>query len=138
MRAVVESLTKLPVIVLNSHTHFDHVGGNAEFSEIYGEDTAFSKQNATGQMNDYSRDALVKERICGKLPDGVKVESYTIRPWKVTHVVHDQERIDLGGRELEIIFTPGHTPDALSLLDRKNGLVYGRHLLSRTNLPFRS
>ena len=72
MRAVVESLTKLPVIVLNSHTHFDHVGGNAEFSEIYGEDTAFSKQNATGQMNDYSRDALVKERICGKLPDGVK------------------------------------------------------------------
>ena len=42
----------------------------------------------------------------------------------MTHVVHDQERIDLGGRELEIIFTPGHTPDALSLLDRKNGLLF--------------
>lgn len=124
MRAVVESLTKLPIIVLNSHTHFDHVGGNAEFSEIYGEDTAFSKQNATGQLNDYARDALVKERICGKLPDGVKGEAYKIRPWKVTHAVHDQEQIDLGGRELEIIFTPGHTPDALSLLDRKNGLLF--------------
>ena len=124
MRAVVENLTKLPVIVLNSHTHFDHVGGNAEFSEIYGEDIPYSRGNAKGQMNEYSRDALIPERICGKLPGGVKAEAYATRPWKVTHVVHDEERIDLGGRELEILFTPGHTPDALSLLDRKNGLLF--------------
>jgi glyoxylase-like metal-dependent hydrolase (beta-lactamase superfamily II) len=124
MRSVVESLTKLPVIVLNSHTHFDHVGSNAEFSEIYGEDTSYSRGNATGQMNAYSSDALIPERICGKLPSGVKAGAYAIRPWKVTHVVHDEERIHLGGRELEVLFTPGHTPDALSLLDRKNGLLF--------------
>ena len=34
IRPVVESLTSLPVTVLNSHTHFDHVGGNWEFADI--------------------------------------------------------------------------------------------------------
>jgi glyoxylase-like metal-dependent hydrolase (beta-lactamase superfamily II) len=38
--------------------------------------------------------------------------------------VQDGERIQLGGRELEVIFTPGHTPDSLCLLDRKNGLLF--------------
>src|SRR5438270_10791986 len=38
--------------------------------------------------------------------------------------MQDAERIDLGGRQLEIIFTPGHTPDSLCLLDRKHGLLF--------------
>jgi len=40
------------------------------------------------------------------------------------HWVRDGEHIDLGGRELEVIFTPGHTPDSLSLLDRRRGLLF--------------
>lgn len=124
IRKVVESLTKLPVIAINSHTHFDHVGGNAEFVELYGEDTEYSRTNANGAPNEYSRDALIPERICGALPEGVKATSFAIRPWKVTHVVSDGERIDLGGRVLEVLFTPGHAPDSLVLLDRENGLLF--------------
>ena len=30
---VVQRLTTLPVVVINSHTHFDHVGGNSEFAD---------------------------------------------------------------------------------------------------------
>jgi glyoxylase-like metal-dependent hydrolase (beta-lactamase superfamily II) len=124
MKNVVTQLTTLPVAVLNSHTHFDHTGGNFEFSEILNEDIAYSRKNAQGQSNIYSRDALAPARICGKLPTGVRADSYAIRPWQVTRAVHDGEHIDLGGRELEVIFTPGHTPDSLSLLDRKNGLLF--------------
>jgi glyoxylase-like metal-dependent hydrolase (beta-lactamase superfamily II) len=32
--------------------------------------------------------------------------------------------VNLGGRTLEIIATPGHTPDAICLLDRDNGLLF--------------
>ena len=32
--------------------------------------------------------------------------------------------MNLGGRTLEIIATPGHTPDAICLLDRDNGLLF--------------
>lgn len=121
---VTARLTKLPITVLNSHTHFDHTGGNAEFSDILDEDTPFTRTNEKGQSNIYSRDALTPERICGHLPPGVQANSYSIRPFRVSHRVKDGERIRLGNRELEIIFTPGHTPDSLSLLDRKNGLLF--------------
>jgi glyoxylase-like metal-dependent hydrolase (beta-lactamase superfamily II) len=124
IRDVVTQLTKVHVTVLNSHTHFDHTGGNAEFSDILNEETPFSRKNAEGQSNIYSRDALIPERICGSLPAGVRPDAYTIRPWTVSRRIHDGEHIDLGGRDLEILFTPGHTPDSLSLLDRANGLLF--------------
>lgn len=122
--AVVGELTKLPIIVLNSHTHFDHIGGNAEFSEILAENTEFTRANAKGQSNLYSRDALAPDRVCGQLPVGVRADSYAIRPFQVGRRIRDGERITLGDRELEVIFTPGHTPDALCLFDRKNGLLF--------------
>jgi len=126
---VVRQLTKLPVTVLNSHTHFDHTGGNAELAEtlhadIMNEDVPFAGANARGQSNVYSRDALAPERLCGPLPSGVTAASYSVRPWHISHTIKDGEHIDLGERDLEVIFTPGHTPDSLCLLDRKNGLLF--------------
>jgi glyoxylase-like metal-dependent hydrolase (beta-lactamase superfamily II) len=121
---VVARLTSLPLTVINSHTHFDHVGGNAEFPEIWNRDLPYTLQNMHGQSNAYSRDTLVPERLCGPLPAGTKPGSYATRTWKSAHTLQDGERIDLGGRELEVLFTPGHTPDSLALLDRKNGLLF--------------
>jgi glyoxylase-like metal-dependent hydrolase (beta-lactamase superfamily II) len=122
--ATVARLTPLPVTVINSHTHFDHVGGNAEFQEIWNRDLPYTRQNMRGESNLYSRDALAPERLCGALPPGTSSTSYSIRPWRSTHTLRDSERVNLGGRELEVIFTPGHTPDSLVLLDRKNGLLF--------------
>ena len=122
--AVVARLTPLPITVINSHSHFDHVGGNAEFKEIWNRDLAFTRKNMLGQGNLYSHDALAPERLCGALPPGVNPKAYSIRPWKSTHFLHDSEQVDLGGRVVEVIFTPGHTPDSVSLLDRKNGLLF--------------
>jgi glyoxylase-like metal-dependent hydrolase (beta-lactamase superfamily II) len=121
---VVTGLTKLPVTVLNSHTHFDHTGGNAEFSDIWDEDTPFTRTSEKGQTDIYSRDALAPGRICGKLPPGVQAGSYSIRAFQVSHRVKDGEHIALGDRDLEVIFTPGHTPDSMCLLDRENGLLF--------------
>ena len=121
---VVVNLTKLPITVLNSHTHFDHVGGNAQLTDILAEDTPYTRANEKGQTNEYSRDAMAPERICGALPAGMKVGAYSIKPWHVSQRIHDGEKIDLGNRQLEILFTPGHTPDSLSLLDRKSGLLF--------------
>lgn len=36
----------------------------------------------------------------------------------------DGARIDLGGRELTVLHTPGHSPDSLCLLDERAGLLF--------------
>ena len=122
--AVVARLTPLPVTVINSHTHFDHVGGNAEFKDVWNRDLPYTRKNMLGQTNVYSSDALVPERLCGPLPPGVEPKSFAIRPWKNTHSLGDHEQVDLGGRVIEVLFTPGHTPDSVSLIDRQHGLLF--------------
>lgn len=123
VKAVTAELTKLPIVVLNSHTHDDHVGGNWEFSTVYGMDTDFTRENAKGSRVDAQAE-ITPDQVCGALPQGFDPKAYTTRPWKITAYTHDGDRFDLGGRTLEVIATPGHTPDAISLIDRTNGLLF--------------
>jgi glyoxylase-like metal-dependent hydrolase (beta-lactamase superfamily II) len=123
IRKVTAELTHLPIIVLNSHTHDDHVGGNWQFETVYGMDTDFTRTNAKGSRQD-AQDELGPGMICGELPKGFDSKSYATRPWKISRFLHDHDKIDLGGRTLEILSTPGHTPDAISLLDRERGLLF--------------
>ncbi len=123
IKKVTETLTKLPIIVLNSHTHDDHVGGNWQFDTIYGMDTVFTRKNAQGSREDAQAE-ITPDQICDTLPKGFDAKAYATRSWKITRFIHDGERIDLGGRTIEVIATPGHTPDAISLLDRANGLLF--------------
>ena len=123
IRRVVEELTPLPVSVLNSHTHNDHVGDNWRFHDIYGMDTDFTRANAKGSREDAQAE-IVPEAICGRLPVGFNRQEYATRPFHIGHWLHDGDAIDLGGRTLKIIATPGHTPDSIALLDADNGLLF--------------
>jgi len=123
IKKVTAELTNLPIIVLNSHTHDDHVGGNWEFSTVYGVDTDFTRKNALGSREDAQAD-ITPDQICGTLPNGFDAKAYATRPWRIAAYTHDGDRFDLGGRTIEVIATPGHTPDAISLIDRANGLLF--------------
>jgi glyoxylase-like metal-dependent hydrolase (beta-lactamase superfamily II) len=117
------SLTSLPISVLNSHTHNDHVGDNWRFAEIYAVDTAFTRENAKGSTADAQAE-IAPDQICGELPPRFDAKSYSTRPFHVTHWIREGAGIDLGGRVLEVIATPGHTPDSIALWDAKNGLLF--------------
>jgi glyoxylase-like metal-dependent hydrolase (beta-lactamase superfamily II) len=123
LKSLTAQLTHLPIILLNSHTHNDHVGNNWQFDTVWGMDTDFTRQSARG-----SREAAQAEiapgEVCGNLPAGFDRNTYATKPWKIAKYVHDGERIDLGGRTIEVIATPGHTPDAISLFDRAHGLLF--------------
>ncbi|HKV94058.1 MAG TPA: MBL fold metallo-hydrolase [Candidatus Angelobacter sp.] len=123
IKKLVEGLTDLPVSVLNSHTHNDHVGDNWRFSDIYGMDTAFTRENANGSTAD-AKAEITPDAICGTLPAGFDAKTYATRPFHITHWLHGGEKIDLGGRVLEVISTPGHTPDSISLWDAQNRLLF--------------
>ena len=123
VKKVVMQLTSLPIVVLNSHTHNDHVGGNWQFDDVYGMDTDFTRHNALGSSKDAQAEIAPGE-ICGSLPEGFNAAAYATRPWKIAKSIHDGEQLDLGGRSLQVIATPGHTPDAVCLFDKANGLLF--------------
>ncbi len=121
---VVQHLTALPVTVLNSHTHPDHVGGNFEFASILGVDSKYTQKNTGGYSSAEVQGWASGSNVCGPLPKDFEGTKYHIRPFALSRFVHGGEILDLGERELEVIFTPGHTPDSLCLLDRSNRLLF--------------
>src|SRR5262249_11145259 len=123
MRGAVRRLTARPVVVLNSHTHNDHVGGNWQFQFVYGRDTDFTRKNARGSRQDAQQE-IARGEVCGDLPKKFSAKGYATKPWKISRFIGDGFRINLGGRTVEVIATPGHTPDAVCLVDRAGGLLF--------------
>jgi glyoxylase-like metal-dependent hydrolase (beta-lactamase superfamily II) len=122
-KKVVEGLTRLPVSVINSHTHNDHVSDNWRFSSIYGMDTTFTREHAKGTVA-AAQEEIGPGAICGELPAGFNAKSYAVKPFHITEWIHNGKKIDLGGRVLEVISVPGHTPDSIALWDAKNALLF--------------
>jgi glyoxylase-like metal-dependent hydrolase (beta-lactamase superfamily II) len=124
IRAVVEQLTALPVTVLNSHTHFDHIGGNHQFEQVWSLATPFSIANSQGVDNEMVKTEAAPEALCHGLPEGVTQAEHRIRPFTITGTVAEGSVIDLGNRRLEVLRIPGHTDDSVALFDRENGFLW--------------
>lgn len=121
---VVERLTSLPVRVLNSHSHFDHVGANHEFDQVLALDLPFTRRNERGKAHEMIASEVAPDAFCGAPPRQADTSAFRSRPWRVARRVVIGDTLSLGGRTLEIIAAPGHTPDAIVLLDRANGLLF--------------
>lgn len=121
---VVKRITSRPVTVLNSHTHYDHVGSNWEFQKILAIDSSYTRANMAGFDNDRIAGDFLPEAFCMGIPEGVDLSTFYTKPWKATRYVEDGEVLDLGGRTLRILHVPGHTPDAVALLDAGNRLLF--------------
>lgn len=124
IKKVVEKLTDLEIFVLNSHSHYDHIGGNHQFDNIFAMATEYTRVNALGTTHDEVKTFVSGGWIWKPTPDSFSVDQYRIKPFKITKETNGGEKIDLGDRVLEIIFTPGHAPDAICLIDRENRLLF--------------
>jgi glyoxylase-like metal-dependent hydrolase (beta-lactamase superfamily II) len=122
LKRVVSQLTPLPVVVVNSHTHPDHTGDNWQFPTIYSLDNDYTREHAQGSTE--IRAEIEPGKLCGALPAAFDAAHYATRPWKPTKWLHDGDTIDLGGRTLRVLATPGHAPDSLCLFDEANGILF--------------
>src|SRR5207237_94252 len=63
--------------------------------------------------------------VAEALPDGFDPDAWTLRPGPPSRPLRADDVIDLGGRSLRVLHTPGHTPDSICLLDERRGILFG-------------
>lgn len=125
LKKLVGELTDLPVSVINTHTHWDHVGANSQFDETacYNHPECIGKLTR-GVSNERLRPSLTGDSIWKPLPKNIDPETWSIPPVHPTHVFEDGQIFDLGSRTLEVVYTPGHSPGSVCLLDKKNRILF--------------
>jgi glyoxylase-like metal-dependent hydrolase (beta-lactamase superfamily II) len=147
IRPVAESLTDRPISVVNTHYHFDHIGGNWEFDDIsiheigapfIGERIPREVFDAYLDYANRQLEAAVATRpldteffwLLGPecdprpFPAGWDPGSWDIKPTTATTTLRDGDAVELGDRTLKVIHAPGHSPDGICLLEEKTGLLF--------------
>ena len=110
---VVRSLTKLPVTVIVSHLHFDHFGGIGAFDRVAMIDEPQTRADVSNGRFQPGRYEYLG------FWDGRTSPSTRVTEWLAPGAV-----IDLGGRSLTVLSTPGHTPSSVALFDTTNDRLF--------------
>ncbi len=112
------------ILILNTHGHFDHIGGNDYFSDYFEVDIAIHKDDAN-MLPDPKQNlsAFTGKNIVSK-PANI--------------ILKDNQIIKFGNENIKVIHTPGHSRGSVSFLI-DNYLFSGDTLFSfsigRTDLP---
>ena len=110
---VVRSLTSLPVTVLPSHLHFDHVGALGRF-----ERTALLALMPLQERVRNGRLSLRRYEFLG-FADSLPDPTFAVDEWW-----RPGSTVDLGGRVLRVLSTPGHTPSSAALYDAQRHQLF--------------
>lgn len=103
---IVASITNKPVMLVATHVHPDHTGSAIDyFPELY--------INAADTVN-----------IPRMMPNYKGTVKY----------LKDGEVIDLGGRKIDVLFTPAHTPGSTTFIDKKAGYGFSGDSFGSGNL----
>ena len=119
IKGLAEEITNLPLTVITTHTHVDHIGQNHLFERVAVYDHPFARDSAErGRDHESVKGALGEGMVWKPLPPTFNPETWSIPPFKVTRWLKDGDIIDLGERRLETYHIPGHSPDSICILDR--------------------
>jgi glyoxylase-like metal-dependent hydrolase (beta-lactamase superfamily II) len=154
----VRTLTKLPLLVVNSHHHYDHRGGNASLLGVAKEFAAHADgaplHEAPAPREWLTAYAHIAEHMRARYESLHALDAnggffltdsrIEVRPvpelshWRIeavrpTRLLREGDEIDLGGRRLAVLHTPGHSPDGVCLWEAETGvLLAGDTLISGT------
>jgi Zn-dependent hydrolases, including glyoxylases len=126
----VDALTTLPIIVVNTHSHFDHVGSNWQFDKVFiiNEPNALQRLKngvnrrgeTTGEIDtNFEPEAFHYHN--GEIP--IDLATFKGKP-SVPQPIENGYVFDLGGRKFEVVHTPGHSPDSIMLANHEEKILF--------------
>lgn len=133
---IIRSLTDLPIICLLSHSHYDHIGGAHEFLD---------RRMHAAEMEIMTHPTAERTFWGGWLQASsfmyfpardYNFENYAIKPAPPSKLIRDGDRIDLGGRLLDILHVPGHSPGLVAVYEAETGSLFSSDALYNGEMFF--
>ena len=125
LRAIDELGVELDGILI-THTHFDHVGAVAPVARATGAEVWVPQ---------------IEKRVLGDIMSYVPWPGFgPFESWDAEHTLAGGEKLELAGFEIDVLFTPGHSPGhvTFSIPDEQatfSGDVLFQGSVGRTDLP---
>ncbi len=128
----VKKLATHPVIAVATHIHWDHIGGHAHFPVFYAHGEELNWLSGEFPLSIETIREMVVDRCA--LPEGYDVSSYQFFQGTPTKVLCDGDGIDIGGRTIEVLHTPGHSPGHMCFWEEERGYLFTGDLVYKDTL----
>jgi glyoxylase-like metal-dependent hydrolase (beta-lactamase superfamily II) len=125
-------LTDRRVTAVATHIHWDHIGGHKDFSDFFAHEDELNWLNGKFPLSIEQIKDMVVDRC--DLPQGYNVDNYEFFQGMPTRVLKDNDVIDIGGRTLKVLHTPGHSPGHMCFYEQERGYLFTGDLVYKDTL----
>lgn len=126
------NLTDKPVTAIATHIHWDHIGGHRYFPDFYAHAAELAWLDGGFPQPLETIKKYVVDRC--DLPGDFDIDNYAIFQGRPTRVPHGGETIDIGGRRVEVLHTPGHAPGHMCFWEPACGYLFTGDLVYKGTL----
>lgn len=130
--SIVAKLTDKPVIAVATHIHWDHIGGHKYYPNFYAHQAELDWLNGRFPQPIEMIRKYVVDRC--DLPKDFDINAYVLFQGMPTKVLYGGEEIDLGGRTVKVLHTPGHSPGHMCFWEEERGYLFTGDLIYKGTL----
>ncbi len=125
-------LTDKPITAVATHIHWDHIGGHKFFHDFYAHEYELNWLNGEFPLTLEQIKDMVVDRC--DLPEGYNVDNYEFFQGMPTMILKDNDVIDIGGRSIQVLHTPGHSPGHMCFFEKERGYLFTGDLVYKDTL----
>lgn len=128
IRAVADRLTSLPITVVTTHVHWDHIGGHRYFEHIAVHE---AERDWLAVKFPIPLQAVKKNLLCRPcaFPADFVCDNVQIYQGEPQRIFRDGDVFDLGRRQVVAVHTPGHSPGHCCFYEPKRETLYSGDLI---------